>query len=1211
MRERELLPLEHESSPAPMRGFFASTVGRPVALMVIFVSLIVLGVISYRRIPLQLFPSEFTEPELNVWIPNPDGTARENEEQIARPIEEQLRTLSGIEEIESFSEPDYVMFDIDFDGTVDMDLARAEVRDRLERAWPGLPDTAENASMWSESADSLPITFFGITVKGESARRDYLMQKVVIPRLEAVSGIGKVDVWGVLQDSIRIMLDEDKVAAAQLDLGAIITRLSSDNFALPMGEINDGGREIILRSDMRFTSPEEIGEFPIGGGLKLKDVGRVARVKSVSNQLTRIDGAYAYYGMATKDSQSNVVETSRNFEETVRELERDPALSGTVAINLFFIQGDFIESALSQLRSTAIWGGLLAVVVLFVFLRRIRLTLCVALSIPVSALFAISFEYFTGGSFNLLTMTGITLGIGMLVDNAVVVVENIARLHRQGIHAHRAAVIGTRQIALAITLATLTTVVVFLPLIFMTENPQIRVIFGNLGIPLSISLLASLLVAVVFLPVIAARLMGERPSWMQGGAGALARVTVLPVRAVAYGAGLLRAVFYGLLWVVHRLNRVALAALRIAPVRWLLAAGVAAAAFLQWKALEAALGHSSNLDEFGVSLGVAPDDRAKLLMSAIALPAAGAIALLLLGAKRWAQRPARPPARPDNFVPAGNSLVDMVVALNHRLVSWVVTHRLAAFGLALLFFASIGFPASNMKLTAFGQDEVSDSASFWVEFDANFTLGEAEEELLVYEELLDGYREEWDIEHVTMRYNERSGYFAMYFERRKPEDEVDALEKELEASLPRIPGHKLHFYRQQDASAGGKSNEVARFILRGPDSRELERLGAEAERVLEEVPGLSQVSSPLTEAPDQIEVIVDREKAHGLGITSEAIQSTIAYTLRGWPLPRYQEEGRDLPLLIEYDEDEVAGLPTLRDLAVWSDQASSVQLSAFADLNFGKGTRRIYRRDGQTSFTLEAKVEDPLRVIPITESAYAALASIDLPRGYSWDMTDSARSRQQDEFAELRSAFMLSVVLVFLLMAILFESVLLPFSVLFTIPFAVMGALWTLFLTGTALDSMGWIGIIILAGVVVNNGIVLIDRIHGLRAGLSRSEAVISGCAQRVRPVLMTALTTVCGLLPMAISEPPTSSMIDYRSLATIVAGGLIASTFFTLWVVPLAYTVFDDLARILMGQLAWWVERVTQRGKGNRGSADGPSGDLRPAVSAGGSGEGLYAREP
>ncbi len=1145
----------------PKRGLFTGMVSRPVALLVLFATLIVVSVIAYRRIPLQLMPSGFSEPGLFIWIPNPGASAQENEELVARVVEEQLRTISGIENMYSWSGRDVVRIRLSFSGSADMDLAKSEVRDRVERAWASLPRTVETAGIWSESSDTLPITFFGVKLGGDPDRHDYLMEKIVIPRLEAVQGVGNVEIWGLQEDSVRILLDEDKVTAAGIDLGEVIGRLATDNFALPLGEVDDGGRELILRADMRFKEPEEIAEFPIGSGLRIKDVGRVARVKEVEDQISRIDGGNAYYGMATKDSQSNVVETSENFRDAMESLEQDPSLNGLISFLPFFMQGDMIESALAQLEKTAVEGGLLAVVVLLVFLRRLRLTICVALSIPVSALMAIAWEYFTGGTFNVFTMTGITLATGMLVDNAVVVVENILRLRREGLDGRTAAAAGAREIALAVTLATLTSVVVFLPLVFLTEHAALRVIFQSLAIPYAISLLASLLLALVFTPVIVARMSDQRAGRWTGVLSRFGPLLRLPVRVVALLVGGLRAAWFGVVWACFWLNRAALVVLT--PLRWPLALLALLAAVAGGLRAASAVQSGRALADFGLP----PPGAASIWISQTVVALLTA-ALVLFGLRRWRRRSPLAPARPERFLPAGDSLVDMTVELNQRLLAWTMHHRLAACGLTVIALGSIAIPLGNMTVTAFGDDSSGDELRFRVSLLGRFTLQEAQEEVRVYEEFLESHKGDYGFAHWSNRFNEEGARFGLHFDQMQQSADFEALEKRLKDELPRVPGHRLRFYDENDSET--RTQSVARFTLLGPDSQELERLGERAALLLEKVPGLSEISSPLEEAPDEIEVLVDRDLAHELGVSSMSVENSIAYALGGFPLPRFQDEGREIPLRIEFDGTETAGLPTLHDLSVFGE-GGEVPLSSIGSLTFGKGSRAIFRRNGKTSFTLEGKVEDPLQILPVTAAGLRALEELDLPRGYSVDLEDSVLSRQEEEFSELFKALLLGVLLIFLLMGILFESVMLPFSVLFTIPFAVLGSMWTLYLSGTPMDSMGWIGMIILAGVVVNNGIVLIDRIHGLQTEYpDRIQAVLEGSRQRVRPVLMTALTTVVGLLPMIVSRPPRDGL-DYRALAVIVAGGLTASTFFTLWVVPLAYTLIDDLSSLLRARISWW----------------------------------------
>ncbi len=1166
-----LRPTPPPAGTAAAGGAFGATVRRPIGLLVVFTTMLVVGAIAYLRIPLQLMPSGFADPGLWIWIPNPGASARENEEKVARPVEEQLRTLAGIEQVRSNSEEGLVQMRVAFDADLPVDLMKAEVRDRLERARPLLPDTVEDIGFWSEDADQLPVSWFGVLHGGDSDRTDFLLNEIVVPRLEAVDGVSQVDVFGDLADSVRILLDEDRVAAAKLDIGTLVRRLSADNFAQPMGEIDDGGRRTILRSDMRFRTLEEIERYPLGDGLVIGDVAEVIRAKSVRDQLSRIDGDYSYFGIARKESQANVVSTSRALVAAFEELERDPRLEGEISFLPFFVQGKLIENSLEQLRSTALWGGGLAIAVLFVFLRRVRLTLCVALAIPVSALMAIAWEFFAGGSFNVLTMVGVTLAIGMLVDNAVVVVENIARRRADGEDAVTAAIEGVREIALAVSLATLTTVVVFLPLIFMSGNPLAKVIFGGIGIPLSVALMFSLAVAVVFLPAVAARVLGERPAAFERLGVALAPLGSAPTRMVAALVGLARVVSWAVASVLHGLNRTLLALL--AP-RSRVARGLALAILVAIVAVVAAAA-LAGLDLLGEQhrlLGLPGGKSVAQLPPAWTPPALAALfalGLLLLPGALAARRRARP-ALPERAVPRAESVLDLVGTGMRSFVAWAIEHRAASVALAVLSLASIAVPMRNLGAEAFSQEQGTDSVRYYVDFDTDFTLREAADEIGVHERFLESLKPELGFDHWSSRFNERGGSVTVYWDEPVPPTERKRHERRIREEAPRPPGHRVRF---ADADQeGSRSAQVASFELRGPDSEVLAALGVEAERILAGVEGLGAVRGPLSSAPNQLRVQVDRDQAISMGVDSNAAVQSIAWTLRGFPLPRFQDEGREVPLLIEFDAEQVAGISTLKDLQVFTP-TGQVPLASFSDLSFEAAPTVIRRVDGQTTFTLTAEVDDPARATELTEAGYAALQRLELPRGYTLGTDSSARARQQEEFDQMGRAFMLSVVLVFLLMGILFESVTRPFAVLFTIPFAVLGAIWTLFLVGTPMDVLAWIGLIILAGVVVNNGIVLIDRIHKLRdeleaadpSGLAdplslRTRAIVEGTGQRVRPVLMTALTTIFGLLPMIVAEPATDA-IDYRGLATIVAGGLGASTFFTLWVVPLAYSLIDDLA--------------------------------------------------
>ncbi|MDZ4773879.1 MAG: efflux RND transporter permease subunit [Planctomycetota bacterium] len=1157
-------------------AFFQTLLQRPVLLHTLFATCLVVGLIAYVRIPVQMMPDGLSAAGLQIYLTNPGSSAPENEERVARILEEQLRTLAGVESIDSSSRNDSVGIYVEFKADTDMNFAKAEVRDRIERARPMLPTSVRDIGIWSWSQSNLPVMFFALLHPGDSARTDFLVDNVVKNRLEAVDGVGRVEIWGALDDSMRILLDEDKVKAANLDLGALIKRLAADNFALPMGEVEDGGRRMLLRSDMRFRSPGEIETYPIGRGLTIGDIGHVESVKSVRERLFRIEGKYAYYGEVAKDGQANTVETAHRLKATIAALESDPQLRGEFQFLVLFNQGEFIETSLGSLKKTAWEGGAFAVIILFLFLWRVRLTLLVALSIPVSALLAIAWIYFSGGTFNVLTMTGITLAMGMLVDNSIVVIENIVRLRNDGVPAARACAEGTSEVGLAVLLSTLTSVVVFLPLIFMSENPQLRIMFGELGKPLCIALLASLFAALVFLPVQVIGSLGERSRRMNALAHALAPIGAVPARLLGFVFGGKYGLVRLVLTLLSSVERIVVPIL--AKLRYVLAAGaIALSAFAiagMWNTRAAALA----ADPFVLGPGL---DAFSLMFAMVGAGlAALAAATILLAVLPWARahigplRPLPPTASNESVRP---SIVDGIVRANRALVSWSLEHRMAATIAAVLALATIVIPASNMKVAAFGDDGDRSRVNFWVELEDNFTLWQAEEEMVRYEEFLETKRSEYGFSRIANRFGQTGGRLSLFWETPPPLEVLQRVQKDLEKSLPKYAGHRIQFV--DDEGSDKESRSMVTFRLEGPDSDELARIGGEAVKLLESVQGLSSIRSPLANAPPVVRVKLDSELAQRMGVNAQSALENVSWALRGIELPSFQEPGRETPLLIQYDKAEAAGLSTLRDLDVYTAD-SPVPLSSFSDLEFGRMSRTIERHDGEASFSITARVSDPSRQYEASRGGRLALEALDLPRGYSIADEDLASTRQEDEMKEIQAALALSIVLVFLLMGILFESFLVPISALFTIPYAVLGSVWTLYVTGTAMDSVGWIGIIILVGIVANHGIVLIDRVYQLqRQGMERKEAVLTGCGNRVRPVLMTSLTAVMGLLPLALNES-SGEGIDYRALAICVAGGISMSTVFTLWVVPLAYTVIEDMSRAFSSSIVWslrpWQWRPT-----------------------------------
>ena len=1030
------------------RGFHATTVRRPVALLVAFVTLIVIGVIAYARIPLQMMPGGLQATRYGVWVNHPGSSAQENEQKVTRILEDQFRTLPDLKDLWSRSGDDSVYLRVSFNGDADLDLAKAELRDRIERARPQLPETVERINVWANDDGDPPIMFFALTVAERSDDTDFLIEEKVQRRLEAIDGVSRVQIWGMLDDSIRILLDEDKVRAAQLDIGNLIQRLSSDNFTQPLGEVTDGGRRFLLRSDMRFTSFDQVAEYPIGDGLRIGDVARVERVKTIRERLTRIDGEAAYWGIVQKEGTGNVVAIAERIHAAIADIDTDPALAGQFKLNVFFDQAKFIQNSLNRLRETALWGGGLAILVLFLFLRRLRMTLCVALAIPVSSLLSIAYEYFTGGSFNVLTMTGLTLGIGMLVDNSVVVIENIARLRAQGRSGKEAAVEGVRDVGLAIALATLTSVVVFLPLIFMGKHPMMRVMLGALGLPLCTSLLFSLLVALVFLPVITSRILGARPAAVTKVGSWLEPIAALPVRALAAVIGTLRAAGHfamvALFWIEKGLVKV------LTPLRWILALGLIALAGSRVRFLPELQGTTEQMQSFGIPAGSLEGAMGSIISGIVlAVVAAG---LLAFGLPRWRRRASAAPARPTHFAPRGTSILAWLQDGNRALLGWTLDHRMLASLFSLIALLTILYPQNNMTMAAFGNEEDTTQLDIDIWLEDNFTFAEASAEMRRYEELLEDYREEFEFDHIVSSFSPRGGEVELRWADRQDPEYLEELRERLRTILPKYAGHEVTLASEQQI--GNASRQFVWFELRGTSAEALEQYGREAMEILQGVPGLTDVTSSLETSPEQVRLVLDPEASHTYGVTADMALRNVAWVLRGQSLPRYHEEGREVPFIMEYDTENYAGLDTLRDLQVFTGEGV-VPLSSFAEITFERGRRQIRRYNGQTTFHIQARLEDPNRQLQAVDAGYTALEQLDLPRGFSLGRDSSVRVQQEEEMQEMKNALLLSIVLVFLLMGILFESLLLPVSVLTTIPFAYLGAIWTLYLTGTVMDSVG------------------------------------------------------------------------------------------------------------------------------------------------------------
>ncbi|MCB9673100.1 MAG: efflux RND transporter permease subunit, partial [Alphaproteobacteria bacterium] len=489
---------------------------RPVTVLMGFLALLVVGLIAYTRIPVQMMPSGMDPRFLFVWVGYPDSAPLETDDRIVRPIEEQLATVSGLMRVNSSAAAGAATFRLNFWGSTDMDVAYNAVVDRLERAMPELPDDVDRYLVFRFDPADSPILWVGGVLQPDVEDPYHLMTRVVQPRLERITGVASVDVYGVPKNIVAIEYERDKLFAHLVDLGDVQGRLATDNFQMGSGRVTEQGQVRPLRG-LSELGADDLQTFPVRDSLVLGDIARIRRGGVYSTDIWRVDGEDAAAIAIKKESGANTREVAARVVAELKALESDRRVQGT-KFHVFFNQGDLIDESMATLSNTALSGGLFALAILWLFLREWRMTLLIATSIPLSLLLTVGGLYFAGMDLNIISLMGLMLAVGMVVDNAIVVVETIYRWRAEGADRRKAAVQGTAEVNLAILASTATTMVVFLPVMLMSENAQLSFFMKVMGMPVVLALAASLVVALVFAPL-ATRYMGEAdikpdPGWL-------------------------------------------------------------------------------------------------------------------------------------------------------------------------------------------------------------------------------------------------------------------------------------------------------------------------------------------------------------------------------------------------------------------------------------------------------------------------------------------------------------------------------------------------------------------------------------------------------------------------------------------------------------------------------------------------------------------------
>ncbi len=1010
---------------------------RPITVLMTLTALMVVGYIAYSSIAIALMPTGFTPPFLGVWTPYPNANPEEVEQLIARPLEEVVRTIKGVKTVRTSSRSNGCWTFLTFSQSADMDLAYSQLRDRVDRVRPDLPDDIERLYIRKWNNDDQAIMWIALVPDEPIEDPYYFAENIIKKPLERVDGIANVEIWGADEKSIQIYIKQDAVKSFKINLYEIINILRTDNFAISSGHIRDGDHKIFVRSVGKFRSLEEIRNIPIkGANIRLKDIADVVYDVPEKSWVQQIDGKSAIQIGVYKESMANTVDLCNTVEKIFNEeFKKDPRLAN-FKTEILFNQGSFITESVDNLKNAGIWGGLFAFLVLYFFLRRLRMTIILNLAIPLSLLVSLTALYFMGWTLNLITMMGLMISVGMVVDNSIVVLENIYRKRSEGMSSLKAAAEGTSEVSLAVTMATFTTIVVFLPLILMDGDAGFRFYMMRIGVPVMISLVASLIVAMVFIPLAATRVVSKRE---------------------------------------------------------------------------------------------------------VAEPKA----------------------------------INKINGYYHTVLNWSITHRLETFIVLILFVMSLNYAMQNVAQTDDMDGNINDFRLI-MDLPDNYTLDDAKRVVSMVEDTIRAKSDRYNIRTIDARFRQNRARLNVFL---KPEPSLswydvlinstaemlgmadttlmsrNEVVEDVKRRIPELPGIKI---RTSWRRSSGNDDASVTLNLFGDDTKKLAMLSEEVERRLKSIPEIISIETDREQGEDEIQLVVKREQAQKFGISPQTISGTIMYTLRGIQLPKFQTDDREINMLIQLQEKDRENLEQLKNITFFAENGREIPLEAVATIRVKRGFGDIQRENGKTYLAIKANTTED-NISMIHGKIDKAMAGFAMPYGYSWTKgTRFSRIRESNESQNF--GMYLSVVFVFLLMGILFESFVLPLSVIIAIPFSFVGAYWMLLITGTPFDRMSGIGLIILIGIVVNNAIVLVDLVNRLRLeGYSRKDALLEAGRKRFRPILMTAFTTIGGLIPMALGNAKMIG-ISYKPLGLTIVGGMMFSTLVSLVAVPWAYMLFDDM---------------------------------------------------
>ncbi len=1019
-----------------------TAIERPVTMFMLSAVIVLLGALSLFRLPVDLMP-DVTYPQITVRVGYSGVGPQEIEELIVRPLEQALAAVPGIEQINSTASEGSGSVQIAFAWGSNLSEAADEVRTRIDRIRGRLPLEADAPTIFKFDSSASPIMSIGIEGDYDAVTLREIAEVDLVPRFERVDGVAAATVNGGLRRQIHIELSKEKITALDLSVDRVVQAIRSENQNIPLGEVDEGDTTYLLRSQGQFQNLQQIGDLVVltrgAVPVYLRDIAEVRDTTEDVRSFQRINGRAGVRLSVSKQSGRNTVAIAQAVRA---EIERTNREIPSVRLGVINDQSRFIEQSINSVTHHVYLGSFLVIGIIFFFLRDWRATVIICLSIPISVIGTFALLYFAGYTLNTMTFGGLALGVGMIVDASIVVLENVHRHMAMGKSRMVAAVEGSEEVWSAILASILTHIAVFVPLLFLSGVSSI--LFTQLAVVVMFSLAMSLFVAVTIVPVLCSRLL-----------------TVHHPSSDTFLGRLSGASERFLVWLDDSYQRI----------------------------LDKALHH-----------------RPTVLAGSAALTI---LAFLIL------------PTIPSEMLPQTD---EGEVAISARMPPGTRIERTQAVALQIEEIVRTSVPEAVTILANAGAGG-----------GAGFGGG-------------GGGSASVQIQLVPRGERDRSS---------------DQIATDLRRVLVGIPGVTITTRasggnQQMTRLMGGGGDSRVAVEVRGDDLPTANRVSLDVLNVLRETPGVASPQLGREEGRPEMTIRVDRPKAALLGLSVTGVANTIRTNISGTQAATFREKGKEYPIIVRLREADRERSDSVGEVLISTPQGQVLPASNVLDLTPATGPTQIQRKNQQRITRVNAEIDANVALSQAIQNVQARLPQIDVPEGFSVGF--GAEVEQQTEaFAQLQVLLLLGVLLVYAVMASQYESLRDPFIVMFSVPVAAIGVVLALKLTATSFSLQAYIGVIMLAGIVVSNAILLVDYTNVLRRRdkMALREAVVVAGRTRLRPILMTTIATVLGLVPMALGIGEGAEL--QAPMARVVIGGLLASTMVTLVLVPSIYTIFEE----------------------------------------------------